>query len=95
MNKNELITAIVKEVNITKDLAHRTLDAIIIIITKTLKKNEDVTLLGFGSFQVRQRDEREGRNPKTGEKMKIKASKSPIFKVGKLLKKEVNQYEEL
>ena len=90
MNKNELITAISKEVNITKDLAHRTLDATIIIITKTLKKNEDVTLVGFGSFQVRQKDEREGRNPKTGEKMKIKASKSPIFKAGKLLKKEVN-----
>lgn len=90
MNKSELVTAIGKEVEITKDLAHRTLDATVAIITKALKKGDAVTLVGFGSFQVRQRAAREGRNPKTGEKMRIEASKSPTFKAGKLLKDAVN-----
>lgn len=90
MNKSELVTAIAKEAEIKKDLAHRTLDATVTTITKALKKGDAVTLVGFGSFQVRQRAAREGRNPKTGEKMRIKASKSPTFKAGKLLKDAVN-----
>lgn len=90
MNKSELVTAIAKEAEITKDLAHRTLDAAVSTITNALKKGDAVTLVGFGSFQVRQRATREGRNPKTGEKMKINASKSPTFRAGKLLKDAVN-----
>ncbi len=90
MNKNELISAIAKEADVTKEVAHRTLDATIDAISGALKKGDSVTLVGFGSFQVRQRAERDGRNPKTGEKMKIKASKSPAFKAGKLLKDAVN-----
>ena len=90
LNKSELISAIAREANITKDLAHRILDATVSTITKTLKKGDSLNLVGFGSFHVRQRSSREGRNPKTGEKMTIQASKSPIFKAGKFLKNAVN-----
>lgn len=90
MNKAELVNAIAKKVEITKDLAHRTLDATIDAISKALQSGDSVTLVGFGSFQVRQRIAREGRNPKTGAKMIIKASKSPTFKAGKILKNAVN-----
>ena len=90
MNKSELVTAIAKKAEIKKDLANRTLNATLSAITNALKKGDAVTLVGFGSFQVRQRATREGRNPKTGEKMKINASKSPTFKAGKSLKEVVN-----
>ena len=90
MNKGELIIVIAKEADVTKEVAHRTLDATIEAISSTLKGGDVVSLVGFGSFQVRERAQREGRNPKTGEKMIIKASKSPTFKAGKLLKDAVN-----
>ena len=90
MNKSELVNAIAKDADVKKEVAHRTLDAAIDAITNALKKGDTVTLVGFGSFQVRERAARDGRNPKTGEKMKIKASKSPAFKAGKLLKDAVN-----
>ncbi|MBK2123958.1 HU family DNA-binding protein [Fangia hongkongensis] len=90
MNKSELVNAIAKDADVKKEVAHRALDAAIDAITNALKKGDTVTLVGFGSFQVRERAARDGRNPKTGEKMKIKASKSPAFKAGKLLKDAVN-----
>lgn len=90
MNKSELVKAIAEKADITKDVAQRALDATTEVITEGLKSGESITLVGFGSFQVRERSAREGRNPKTGEKMKIKASKSPLFKAGKLLKEAVN-----
>jgi DNA-binding protein HU-beta len=65
-------------------------DAVISTITKALKKGDTVTLVGFGTFQVRTRAAREGRNPKTGDTIKIAASKNPAFKAGKALKDAVN-----
>ncbi|MCF6765508.1 HU family DNA-binding protein [Thiotrichales bacterium 19S3-7] len=90
MNKSELVTAISKEADVTKEVAQRVLDATITSITSSLKKGGQVSLVGFGSFQVRERAERQGRNPKTGEPMTIGASKSPVFKAGKGLKDAVN-----
>lgn len=90
MNKSELVNIIAKKVSITKNLAHRTLDAAIDSISEALQNGDSVTLVGFGSFQVRHRIAREGRNPKTGAKMMIKASKSPTFKAGKSLKDYIN-----
>ncbi len=90
VNKSELVKAIAEKADVTKDVAQRALDATTDAVTQALKAGQTVTLVGFGSFQVRARAAREGRNPKTGEKMKIKASKSPSFKAGKLLKDAVN-----
>lgn len=90
MNKSELVTAISKEADVTKEVAQRVLDATITSITTTLKKGDQVSLVGFGSFQVRKRAARQGRNPKTGQPMTIKASTSPVFKAGKGLKDAVN-----
>ncbi len=90
MNKSELVTAISKEADITKEMAHRVLDATLKSIEAALKSGEQVSLVGFGSFLVRERAARQGRNPKTGEAMLIKASKSPVFKAGKILKDSVN-----
>lgn len=90
MNKSELVSAIAKEADVTKEVANRVLDATIQSISGALKAGDQVTLVGFGSFLVRERQAREGRNPKTGEKMTIKASKTPTFKAGKVLKDAVN-----
>ncbi|TNF65347.1 MAG: HU family DNA-binding protein [Gammaproteobacteria bacterium] len=90
MNKSELVTAISKEADVTKEVAQRVLDATITSITSSLKKGDQVSLVGFGSFQVRKRAARQGRNPKTGQPMTISASKSPVFKAGKGLKDAVN-----
>lgn len=90
VNKSELVKAIAEKSDVTKDVAQRVLDATTDVVTEALKAGQTVTLVGFGSFQVRERAAREGRNPKTGEKMNIKASKSPSFKAGKLLKDAVN-----
>ena len=90
MNKSELVSAIAKEADITKEVAYRVLDATLKSIESALKSGDQVSLVGFGSFLVRERAERQGRNPKTGEVMTIKASKSPVFKAGKILKDSVN-----
>ena len=74
----------------SKAEAGRAVDAVISSITKALKKGDSVTLVGFGTFQVRKRAARTGRNPKTGDTIKIKASKNPAFKAGKALKDAVN-----
>lgn len=90
MNKAEFIDAVSETAELTKADAGRAIDAVIATITKALKKGETVTLVGFGTFSVRKRAARTGRNPRTGETIKIKASKNPAFKTGKALKDAVN-----
>ncbi len=90
MNKNELIDAVAEAAGLTKADAGRALDAVVASVTGALKKGDTVTLVGFGSFQVREPAARTGRNPKTGEDIKIAASKNPAFKAGKALKDAVN-----
>ena len=90
MNKTELIDAVADEAEVSKAEAGRAVDAVISSITKALKKGDTVTVIGFGSFVVRERAARTGRNPKTGEEIKIAASKNPVFKAGKALKDAVN-----
>ena len=86
MNKAELIEAVAANADLSKAAAGRALDAALEAITKALKKKDTVTLVGFGTFSVRKRSARIGRNPKTGEEIKIKASRVPGFKAGKALK---------
>lgn len=90
MNKSELIEVIAKQADISKAAAGRALDSAIEAITKSLKKGDDVTLVGFGSFAVTKRAARTGRNPQTGATIKIKAAKVPKFRPGKALKDAVN-----
>lgn len=90
MNKSELIDAIAESAEMTKADAGRAVDAVVAVITRSLKKGDSVTLVGFGTFEVRKRGARTGRNPRTGEEIKIKASKNPAFKAGKALKDAVN-----
>ncbi|MDP1697027.1 MAG: HU family DNA-binding protein [Xanthomonadaceae bacterium] len=90
MNKAELIEAVAETAELTKADAARALDATIEVIKKNLKKGNTITLVGFGTFEVRKRGARTGRNPRTGETIKIKASKVPAFKAGKALKDAVN-----
>ena len=90
VNKTELIEEIAKSADITKASATRALDAVIEAVTETLKKNESVTLVGFGTFTVGERAARTGRDPRTKEPIKIKAAKVPKFKAGKALKDAVN-----
>jgi DNA-binding protein HU-beta len=90
MNKTELIDGVAAAADLSKAEAGRAVDAVIAEITKALKKGDAVTLVGFGTFQVRERAERTGRNPKTGDTIKIAASKNPAFKAGKALKDAVN-----
>lgn len=90
MNKGELIDMIAESADISKAAATRALDTVFSGITEALKKGDQVTLVGFGTFQVRDRAARTGRNPKTGEAIQIKASKNPAFKAGKALKDAVN-----
>jgi DNA-binding protein HU-beta len=90
MNKSDLIDAIAASAKLSKADAGRALDALVKTVTKTLKKGDTVSLVGFGTFSVRKRAARTGRNPRTGETIKIKASKNPAFKAGKALKDAVN-----
>jgi DNA-binding protein HU-beta len=90
MNKSDLVDAIAKSSGLSKADAGRALDALVKTVTKTLKKGDTVSLVGFGTFSVRKRAARTGRNPRTGETIKIKASKNPAFKAGKALKDAVN-----
>ncbi len=90
MNKSELIDAIADSANLSKADAGRALDGLVAAVTKALKKGDTVSLVGFGTFSVRKRAARTGRNPRTGETIKIKASKNPAFKAGKALKDAVN-----
>lgn len=90
MNKSEMIDAIAEGADISKAAAGRALDAVIDAVTDTLKKGETVNLIGFGTFEVRDRAARTGRNPQTGATIQIAAAKSPAFKAGKALKDAVN-----
>lgn len=90
MNKVELVAAMAKEANISKKDAEAALKAFTNTVQKELKKGHKVQLVGFGTFEVSKRAKREGRNPQTGAKMTIKASKTPKFKAGKAFKDLLN-----
>ena len=90
MNKTDLIEHVAESADLSKADAARAVDAVIGSITKALKKGDSVTVVGFGTFQVRERAARSGRNPKTGDTIQIGASKNPAFKAGKALKDAVN-----
>jgi len=90
VNKSELIDAIAAAADISKASAARALDAVIDSVTDTLKNGDKVSLVGFGTFEVKERAARVGRNPKTGEEINIAASRVPSFKAGKALKDAVN-----
>jgi DNA-binding protein HU-beta len=90
MNKTELIAAVAESAELSKASAGKAIDATLDAITNALKSDDKVTLIGFGTFEVRKRAARTGRNPRTGKSIKIKASKSPAFKAGKSLKDAVN-----
>ncbi len=86
MNKADLVEAVANSADMSKAAAQRAIDAMTSSVTKALKKGDQVTLVGFGTFTVRKRAARKGRNPQTGEAIKIRASKAPAFKAGKAFK---------
>lgn len=90
MNKTELIDAVANAAGISKASAGRAIDAATDAITQSLKKGDPVTLIGFGTFKVNKRAARTGRNPRTGEDLKIAARNAPVFSAGKALKDAVN-----
>jgi DNA-binding protein HU-beta len=90
MNKSELIDAVAASSDLPKAQAARAVDAMIDVISSTLRGGDQVTIVGFGTFLVREREARSGRNPRTGETIQIAASKMPSFKAGKGLKDAVN-----
>ena len=90
MNKQELVDIIASEVDLTKAQANGAIDAFVNAITMALKKKKEVRLIGFGTFSVTKRKATNGRNPRTGEVIKIAASNQPKFKPGKALKDAVN-----
>ena len=91
MNKTELVEAVAKQTKLSKKDTDATLKAFTDVVGKELKKGGKVQLVGFGTFETSTREAREGRNPLTGDKMQIKASKAPKFKAGKALKDAVNK----
>lgn len=90
MNKSELIDAVAAAADISKAKAAQAVDGVTAAVTAALSKGDQVTLVGFGTFSVRERAARTGRNPRTGEEIKIAAAKIPAFKAGKALKDSVN-----
>lgn len=90
MNKAELIDAVAEGADISKSVATRAVDTVLDSITKTLQNGDKVTLVGFGTFSVRHRAARTGRNPRTKELLNIPASKVPGFKAGKAFKNAIN-----
>ncbi len=91
MNKTELVAAMVDKTGLTKKDLEASLKAFTEVVAEELKKGEKIQLVGFGTFEVSERAARTGRNPRTGEEMKIAASKAPKFKAGKALKDAVNK----
>ena len=91
MNKSELIEKIADAAGLSKTNAGSALDAFVVTITGALKKKKAVTIVGFGTFDTQKRKARTGRNPQTGEPLKIKASTAPRFRPGKTLKDSVNK----
>lgn len=90
MNKAELVDAVASAANLSKADAGRAVEAFVDSVTRALKKGQQVAVVGFGTFSVKHRAARAGRNPRTGETIKIAASKVPGFKAGKALKDAVN-----
>lgn len=89
MNKSELVSAMAAKANLSKKDAEAALNAFTDVVADTLKKGDKIALVGFGTFETRERAAREGRNPQTGATIKIAASKVPAFKAGKALKDAV------
>jgi DNA-binding protein HU-beta len=90
MNKADMIEQIAQAAEVSKSAAERAVDALVSAVKTSLKKGEEVTLVGFGTFYVGERQARTGRNPKTGEAISIPASKAPKFRAGKALKDAIN-----
>ncbi|MBK1734550.1 DNA-binding protein HU [Halorhodospira abdelmalekii] len=90
MNKTELIEAVADSADLSKAAASRAVDAVVESVTEALREGDQVTLVGFGTFTVRERAARTGRNPQTGEALNIPASRVPAFKPGKALKDAIN-----
>ena len=90
MNKSELIESVASSTSLSKADAQRAVEAMVNCIADSLRKGEQVTIVGFGTFLVRQRGARTGRNPRTGETIHIAASRVPAFKAGKSLKESLN-----
>ncbi|MBN3874950.1 HU family DNA-binding protein [Nostoc sp. JL23] len=89
MNKGELVDAVAAKTNITKKQADEVISAFLSVVTEAVANGDKVTLVGFGSFERRDRSEREGRNPKTNEPMTIPATRVPAFSAGKLFREKV------
>ncbi|WP_341530351.1 HU family DNA-binding protein [Nostoc sp. UHCC 0302] len=89
MNKGELVDAVAAKANVTKKQADEIISAFLEVVTEAVANGEKVTLVGFGSFERRERAEREGRNPKTNEPMTIPATRVPAFSAGKQFKEKV------
>jgi len=89
VNKSELIDAVADRADLSKAAAGRAVDALVAAVTEALQQGEQISLVGFGTFAVRERAARSGRNPQTGESITIEASRTPVFKAGKALKDAV------
>ena len=90
MNKSELIVALAQKAELSKKDAEKALSAFVEVVTEAMKAGEKVQLVGFGTFESKERPARVARNPRTGEEIQIEASKAPVFKAGKALKDSVN-----
>ena len=91
MNKADLVAKVAEKSGLTKKDAEKAINALVASVQEALVKKDKVQLIGFGTFEVKERAARTGRNPQTGEAIKIAASKAPVFKVGKALKDAVNK----
>ncbi|SEO92658.1 MULTISPECIES: HU family DNA-binding protein [Propionispora] len=90
MNKTELVASVAEKSDLTKKDAEKAINALFTTIEEALAQNDKVQVIGFGTFEVKTREERKGRNPQTGAEITIPASKNPVFKAGKGLKDAVN-----
>ena len=91
MNKSELVASVAEVAELTKKDAEKAVNAVFASVQKALVEDDKVQIIGFGTFEVRTRAARKGRNPQTGETIEIPASKNPVFKAGEALKEAVNQ----
>jgi DNA-binding protein HU-beta len=91
VNKTELVASVAEKVAMTKKDAEKAINAVFDSIEEALAQNDKVQVIGFGTFEVKEREERQGRNPQTGAQITIPASKNPVFKAGKGLKDAVNE----
>ena len=91
MNKSELVASVAEVAEFTKKDAEKAVNAVFASVQKALVEDDKVQIIGFGTFEVRTRAARKGRNPQTGDTIEIPASKNPVFKAGKALKEAVNQ----